>query len=100
MTYKEQLQRPEWQRKRLEIMQRDDFRCCLCHDNTKQLHIHHVYYDNTLKVWEYDNEAMVTVCEDCHVIIHRDFNKIFGLIAFESIKHNMDLLFREANDEL
>ena len=86
MTYKEQLQRPEWQRKRLEIMERDEWKCCLCNDETKQLHVHQLYYDNELRLWEYDPETMVTLCLECHEITHRELNKIFGLIAFAVIK--------------
>lgn len=91
MTYKDQIQRPEWQRKRLEIMERDEWKCCLCNDETKQLHVHHLYYDNELKMWEYDNEVMVTVCATCHKNIHKDLNKIFGLIAFEVIKNGRNV---------
>ena len=30
------------------------------------LNIHHTYYIEGRKPWEYDNEARVTLCEDCH----------------------------------
>ena len=30
------------------------------------LNIHHTYYIEGRKPWEYDNEALVTLCEDCH----------------------------------
>ena len=91
MTYKDQLQRPEWQRKRLEIMERDEWTCCLCNSKTNQLNVHHLYYDNELRLWEYDDEVMVTVCASCHKNIHKDLNKIFGLVAFEVIKNGMDI---------
>lgn len=32
----------------------------------KGLNIHHTYYIKGYKPWEYDNEALVTLCEDCH----------------------------------
>ena len=32
----------------------------------KGLNIHHTYYIEGHKPWEYDNEALVTLCEDCH----------------------------------
>lgn len=36
----------------------------------KGLNIHHKYYVNGLKPWEYDNDALVTLCEECHKKIH------------------------------
>lgn len=32
----------------------------------KGLNIHHTYYIEGRKPWEYENEALVTLCEDCH----------------------------------
>jgi 5-methylcytosine-specific restriction endonuclease McrA len=62
----EQYKDPRWQKKRLEILQRDSFRCRSCTDDLTMLHIHHWRYDNNVKVWEYDNEDLVTLCETCH----------------------------------
>jgi 5-methylcytosine-specific restriction endonuclease McrA len=59
-------QDPRWQKKRLEILNRDRFTCTFCGDNTKPLHVHHRWYESGRKPWEYPNEALVTYCEDCH----------------------------------
>ncbi len=32
----------------------------------KGLNIHHTYYLKGCKPWEYDNDSLVTLCEDCH----------------------------------
>lgn len=32
----------------------------------KGLNVHHKYYVNGLKPWEYDNKALITLCSDCH----------------------------------
>lgn len=37
----------------------------------KVLNVHHKYYVNGNNPWEYDNEALVTLCEDCHCDIHK-----------------------------
>ena len=37
----------------------------------KVLNVHHRYYINGKNPWEYDNEALVTLCEDCHCDIHK-----------------------------
>ena len=34
--------------------------------NFMQLHIHHKYYIKERKPWEYKNEALITLCADCH----------------------------------
>lgn len=68
MTYAEKLKDPRWQRKRLEIFQRDDFKCIWCKDSTKTLHVHHLKYERKNEPWDYNNEYLVTVCEYCHEI--------------------------------
>lgn len=69
ITYSEKLKDPRWQRKRLEIMKRDEFTCRKCGDNETQLHVHHKQYINGNDPWEYDNKDLVTLCKDCHSII-------------------------------
>lgn len=66
MTYYEQLKRPEWQRKRLEILQRDNFTCQECDSTINQLHVHHTTYRKGIKAWEYDNSELITLCHLCH----------------------------------
>ena len=44
MTYWEKLKSPEWQKKRLEIMHRDNFMCVCCLSTENELHVHHHYY--------------------------------------------------------
>jgi hypothetical protein len=66
MTYKEKLRDPRWQRKRLEILSRDDFKCRLCGLGVETLHVHHKYYDKGKEPWDYDERALITLCESCH----------------------------------
>ncbi len=65
-SYIELLRDPQWQRKRLEILNRDDFTCQACAEKTKTLHVHHKRYRRGCKPWEYDGADLVTLCEDCH----------------------------------
>lgn len=65
-TYSEKLRDPRWQRKRLEVMQRDDFACQFCEAKDKTLNVHHVEYIKGREPWEYDNLYLITVCEECH----------------------------------
>lgn len=66
MTYSEQLKHPRWQRKRLEIFERDDFTCISCGCKESQLQVHHGVYLKGLKAWEYENKYLHTLCENCH----------------------------------
>jgi hypothetical protein len=66
MSYSELLRNPKWQRKRLEIFQRDNFTCQKCNDTESNLQVHHHYYNFSFKPWEYPNEALITYCELCH----------------------------------
>jgi hypothetical protein len=65
-TYSDKLKDPRWQRKRLEIFERDNWTCVLCGDATNTLHIHHkVYFKNT-DPWGYSSEHLETLCVSCH----------------------------------
>ena len=66
MTYSEKLKDPRWQKKRLEILNRDKFTCQSCGDNTKTLHVHHQLYQRNFDPWDYDDRMLLTLCEDCH----------------------------------
>jgi hypothetical protein len=63
-TYSEKLKDPRWQKKRLEIMQRDEFSCKFCTDTDTTLHVHHLAYHQ--EPWDTPNEQLITLCEDCH----------------------------------
>lgn len=65
-TYSEKLRDPRWQKKRLEIMERDGFKCRACGSGTDTLNVHHLYYDKGASPWEYENDALITLCESCH----------------------------------
>lgn len=89
MYYKKQLLSGKWQKKRLEIMQRDDFKCRVC-KLTDELTVHHLYYIPELKPWEYDNEGLVTLCKRCHDRIHFECSKLAGIIAFKLMTGEFD----------
>ncbi len=70
MDYKEQYLDPRWQRKRLEILNRDNFTCRGCKSTSKTLNVHHLYYIKDRDVWDYLDSCYETVCNDCHKDIH------------------------------
>lgn len=65
-NYAQLLRDPRWQKKRLEIMQRDDFTCMRCYTSKETLNVHHCYYVFGRNPWEYENESLLTLCEHCH----------------------------------
>jgi hypothetical protein len=78
--YWEKLKDPRWQRKRLEIMQRDDFTCTRCNTATETLNVHHVRYIKGREPWEYENDLLKTLCESCHKETH-EFKEKFDSVA-------------------
>ncbi len=82
MTYSEKLKKPQWQKKRLEILQRDNFTCKLCGDTETQLHIHHLEYkDYNSDPWD------IAYCLDCHNVVEnlKDYEKtdIYKIIKIQ-----------------
>lgn len=55
---------PLWQRKRLEILARDNWTCVACEDKNSTLHVHHLMYDG--EPWEVEDKCLQTLCESCH----------------------------------
>lgn len=66
------LEEPEWKIKREHILARDSFKCRLCgkSETEAELHVHHKQYIMGLDPWEYNDDDLITLCADCHHIIH------------------------------
>lgn len=80
MTYAEKLRHPKWQKKRLEILQRDGFKCVKCGDADSALHVHHKVYEYGCYPWDYDNRLLVTLCYSCHELEEMWKGEFKGLI--------------------
>jgi 5-methylcytosine-specific restriction endonuclease McrA len=70
MTYAEKLKDPRWQKKRLEILDRDLWKCSACGDIWNTLNVHHKVYQPNIDPWAYKPELLVTLCDDCHKLEH------------------------------
>ena len=66
-SYLELYKDPRWQKKRLEVMERDEFKCRTCGDHESTLNVHHCYYSDGKSPWEYESSSLVTLCEECHL---------------------------------
>ena len=83
-NYSELLQDPRWQKKRLEIMLRDNFTCQHCGCKDKTLQVHHLWYSSLKKPWEYENDSYLTLCSHCHELETEYNNELYS--AFCDLK--------------
>lgn len=65
-AYRAKFKDPRWQKKRLEVMERDNFECQYCGSGKTTLNIHHLYYIGNKDPWDYPLSALLTLCEICH----------------------------------
>jgi 5-methylcytosine-specific restriction endonuclease McrA len=75
-NYSDKLKDPRWQKKRLEILSRDNFTCKCCGDNESTLHVHHLIYSSG-NPWEAPDNTLETLCASCHEW-REEFNRNFG----------------------
>lgn len=64
--YIQKLKDPRWQKRRLEILERDNWTCQLCEDKDSTLTVHHRYYEKGKDPWDYPDKCLTTLCETCH----------------------------------
>ena len=62
----EEYKDPRWQKKRLEVMGAAGFECQCCGADDKTLNVHHVNYDKSAKMWDYDCYRLKCLCDECH----------------------------------
>ena len=55
---------PRWQKRRLEIMERDGWKCFACWDESSELQVHHKRYIG--QPWEASSDDLQTLCKRCH----------------------------------
>lgn len=80
-TYAEKLKDPRWQRKRLEIMERDGFKCRHCRSTEKTLNVHHRIYRKGKMPWDYEDDVFVTLCEDCHKVAEEQKERVLLMMG-------------------
>lgn len=80
LSYSQKLKDPRWQKKRLDVMQRDNFTCLHCQSTKRTLNVHHRFYIRGLEPWEYEDGLLMTLCEVCHASIE-DLKKLVGILA-------------------
>lgn len=70
--YREYLKHPLWQRLRIEVLERDGFRCRKCGKSIGcvSLEVHHKGYIDGRKPWEYPKDVLISLCRTCHELLH------------------------------
>lgn len=89
-SFSDKLKDPRWQKKRLEIMQRDNFTCQDCESAEKTLHVHHKTYQFGKEPWDYPDENFITLCWECHEseeYAKNDFNAIVANLLLDGYSY-------------
>lgn len=66
MTYADKLKDPRWQKKRLKVFERDNWKCRFCGNTDRNLQIHHTRYFPEFEPWDYESQYLITLCNKCH----------------------------------
>lgn len=96
-TYSELLKDPRWQKKRLEILERDNWMCQHCRSTDKMLHVHHIKYSGF--PWEAEDKFLITLCEECHELEESRRNlDWYGKIVDNGLtRADLNVLFEHVN---
>jgi 5-methylcytosine-specific restriction endonuclease McrA len=79
--YREKRQDPRWQKTRLDVFCRDDWRCVDCGAQHRTLHVHHTYYVPFHDPWDYPLDCFKTLCEPCHDAHHGQGERLTESLA-------------------
>jgi len=109
-NYLDKLKDPRWQRKRLEVMQRDNFTCFDTGIKDEPLNVHHCHYSKG-GPWETPTELLMTLTEDAHkkrqrlenrgkIALAKIFTRLPNLKEFEEdLKHFVEDLEKLAKNK-
>ena len=79
--YRQKLLDPRWQKMRLQVYERDGFRCRSCGGEEATLHAHHTYYRYGADPWDYPPSSIITLCADCHTLEHERIPDVKEMIV-------------------
>jgi hypothetical protein len=80
LSYSDQLKHPNWQRRRLEMLNGSGFSCSRCGNTESTLHVHHKRYVKGREVWEYGDDELAVLCESCHQDAHDNSDTLSQLL--------------------
>lgn len=91
-TYWEKLQDPKWQKRRLEVFKRADFKCEECSNDKETLHAHHKIYHKGRDPWDYSDKELACLCDSCHARWHEVKDLIDRIVAQLPIARMREML--------
>ena len=94
MTYSEKLKDPRWQKKRLEVLNRDGWKCRCCEETKKTLQVHHRYYVSGRDPWNYPGWCFMTLCDKCHDEYEEGFKE------WHEWEISLDTLFADSDGDV
>jgi hypothetical protein len=81
LSFAEQIKHPNWQKKRLEVLESAGWECENCGVKDVTLNVHHKQYVKGRMYWEYDRHELECLCEDCHKDHHQTQDALKALLA-------------------
>jgi hypothetical protein len=88
-AYLKKLKDPRWQKKRLEVMEKAGFTCKTCQSKDKTLTVHHINYRKGADPWEYHEDELACLCEECHDDIETRIIPLLRMIAVQANPRTM-----------
>lgn len=104
-SYADKLKDPRWQKKRLKVFEHANFTCENCSSKERTLNVHHKRYIRGREPWQYDDEDLSCLCEDCHQRVstvgkilngHHESSEV--KVALELFKGALALQFSDSPD--
>jgi len=77
LSHKNQVNSKQWKVKSIEIKNRDNFKCFIC-NSSNNLEVHHTMYFKDVKLWNYENKFLITLCRNCHQETHDNKKDLLG----------------------
>jgi len=84
-SYGDMLKDPRWQKRRLEVLGDCLFTCRRCSTGTKEMHVHHLIYRKGVAPWEYNDDELIALCDDCHMIVEDAITRMNEAV----LRHNV-----------
>lgn len=85
---------PRWQKIRLRIFERDDWKCRKCGATGNSLQVHHKKYEGAMP-WETSDRYLVTLCDGCHervTELQRETRDILAEVPVDQMAAVVDVL--------
>jgi hypothetical protein len=70
VNYRDLLRLPQWQKRRLTRLEASGWACEQCRATERELQVHHKRYVRGRAPWEYEDDELEVLCDNCHAAEH------------------------------